>query len=90
MSADKPVTPEVLAALGPEKAARLTVWSTNHSLLFDLRIHSVVSCPIIFRIKHWFWEKGWWPKWLLGKWEDTVYDLYKAKHEEEDHCNCPS
>ena len=83
MSYFSPVTSTVLTVLAPEQRASLTKWSKNHSNLFDLRLHSMRTCPFLaytpayFTMKH---DSVEWAAWL--------YEFFKAKHEEEDHCNC--
>lgn len=83
MSYSKPVTKEVLAALDTDKRAKLVTWSTNHSNLFDLRLHSMKTCPFLVYTPAYFTIRK-----NTVKWASFLYDFFRNKHLEENHCKC--
>ena len=75
MSFLHPVTPEVLAALPPDKRRELAVYSKNHAGIFDLWLHTLKTCPLLSYTptyarlhKHVYA----WAEWLHG--------FFRAKH----------
>ncbi len=75
-----PVDKQTLDLLPPEKAMQLKTWSTNHSIVFDLRIHSMDTCPFLTYLPNTA---------LRGQeWADFAWKFYGAKHTEEDNCTC--
>ena len=83
----RPVDPVALSQLTPEQDRELAVYSKNHANLYDLRIHSIETCPILTYPPHYFLlhDKPGYGKWLL--------DFYHEKHNEEvalpwRHCTC--
>lgn len=63
----------------------LAVWSRNHARIFDLRLHSIRTCPYL----------AYFPAYVFlrknpAKWAAWLYKFYRNKHEEEDHCTCVS
>jgi len=77
MSFLRPVRAEVLAALNSRQAAELRVWSSQHASLFDLRLHSVHTCPYLaYSPAYLRLRKN--PK----KWARWLHDFYGAKQRE--------
>ena len=75
-----PVDQKTLDLLPPDKAMQLKTWSTNHSIVFDLRIHSMDTCPFLTYLPNTA---------LQGQeWADFCWKFYGAKHREEDNCTC--
>jgi hypothetical protein len=75
-----PVDQKTLDLLPADKALQLKTWSTNHAIVFDLRIHSMDTCPFLTYLPN----TG-----LQGQeWADFCWKFYGAKHREEDHCTC--
>ena len=75
-----PVEQQTLDLLPPDKAMQLKTWSTNHAIVFDLRIHSMDTCPFLTYLPNTA---------LRGQeWADFCWKFYGAKHTEEDHCTC--
>jgi len=83
MSFLQPVTSSVLGALDSTRAKELYVWSKNHLNIFDLRIHSIFSCPFLAYMPNYFLNKD-----NKTKWANWLYGFYKTKHQEENHCTC--
>ena len=83
MSYSKPVTSEVLAALPLDKQPKLIMWSTNHSNLFDLRIHTMKTCPFLVYTPAYFTMRK-----NTKKWAEFLYTFFQNKHIEENHCKC--
>lgn len=78
MSYFRPVRARVLAALDAKRAAELSVWSRQHANLFDLRLHSIRTCPFL----------AYPPAYLLlrkdtKRWALWLHAFYGAKHREE-------
>ena len=74
------VDKETLALLPPDKAMQLRTWSTNHSIVFDLRIHSMETCPFLTYLPNTS---------LKGQeWAEFAWKFYGAKHAEQDNCTC--
>jgi len=79
--------PQDVVQLLPEAQGReLAVYSKNHAVLFDLRIHSMDTCPFLtylpnsMSMNH---DSKEWAAWLL--------QFYRAKHQEEHglyNCTC--
>ena len=78
-----PVTPEVLAALSPEERRELAVWSRNHARIFDVRLHSIRTCPYLAYSPAFLFKRG-----NTAKWAAWLHRFYKRKHKEEGHCTC--
>ena len=81
----KPVDSQVLAGLDPLRAKELSVWSTRHSSIFGLRLHSIHTCPFL----------AYMPAYMmlhrnLAKWAPRLHEFYGHKHKEEGHCLCDS
>jgi hypothetical protein len=80
----QPVTPVVLNNLTPEKAEALVVYSANHGTIFDLRLHTIYTCPFLSYTPNYFYydnkESREWAEWL--------YWFFENKHKTEDHCSC--
>ena len=75
-----PVDKQTLDLLPPEKAMQLKTWSTNHSIVFDLRIHSMDTCPFLTYLPNTA---------LRGQeWAEFCWKFYGAKHREQDNCTC--
>ena len=74
------VDDETLALLPPDSAQELRTWSTNHAIVFDLRIHSMRTCPFLTYL----------PATALRgqEWADWAWKFYGAKHSEEGRCTC--
>ena len=75
------VDDKTLALLPPEKAQQLRVWSTNHSIVFDLRLHSLETCPFLSYLPAVMTLRE-------QEWANWAWSFYGAKHAEEDHCTC--
>lgn len=75
------VDEKTLSQLPPERAKQLKVWSTNHSVVFDLRIHSIDTCPFLAYLPAAVSLHG-------QEWAEFAYNFYSHKHIEEDHCTC--
>ena len=77
----RPVDAVALSQLTPAEDRELAVYSKNHANLYDLRIHSIETCPILTYPPHYFLlhDKPGYGRWLL--------DFYREKHNEE--CNLP-
>jgi hypothetical protein len=80
------VPPEVVGKLPEDQARQLSVYSTHHAALFDLRIHSMETCPFLtympnsLAMNH---DSKEYAVWLLK--------FYRAKHTEEKalyKCTC--
>jgi len=80
------VTPDILQRLPEQQARELSVYSSQHANLFDLRIHSMDTCPFLTYMPHAMFSN-----------HDTVeyatwlHDFYMHKHEEEQSiwgCTC--
>ena len=87
MSYFRPVRARVLAALDSRRAAELRVWSEQHANLFDLRIHSICTCPFLaYPPAYWRLRKD------TKKWAGWLHGFYGAKHREEGRrgrkCTC--
>jgi len=76
-----PVDNATLSLLPPDKAKELKTWSTNHAIVFDLRIHSMDTCPFLTYLPAATSLRG-------QEWADWAWKFYGAKHAEEDHCTC--
>jgi hypothetical protein len=83
MSFSKPVTSEVLAALPVDMRVKLATWSSNHSKIFDLRVHSMKTCPFLAYTPAYYSLKK-----DVKKWAAFLYSFYHYKHLEENHCKC--
>jgi hypothetical protein len=83
MSYFRPVRAKVLAALDGKRAAELQVWSRQHANLFDLRLHSIRTCPFL----------AYPPAYLMlrkdtKKWAQWLHGFYGAKHREARWWGC--
>jgi len=83
MSFLDPINSKVIAALSDKSAAELRVWSTNHGNIFDLRLHSLHTCPFLAYMPAYFRLRK-----NAGKWAAWLHEFYQYKHREEDDCNC--
>jgi len=75
------VDDETLSLLPPDRARELRTWSTNHSVVFNLRIHSMKTCPFLAYLPARSSLQG-------QEWADWAWEFYGAKHAEEDNCTC--
>lgn len=75
------VDDKTLSYLPEYKAKELKVWSTNHSIVFDARFHSLETCPFLSYLPAASTLRG-------QQRADWAWKFYGAKHREEDHCNC--
>jgi hypothetical protein len=78
-----PVTGTVLANLAPQQAHELTVYSASHGEIFDLRLHTIYTCPFLSYTPNYLvrdHQSQGWAEWLLW--------FFKEKHDTEDHCVC--
>ena len=75
------VDDETLSLLPPDRARELRTWSTNHAIVFDLRIHSMETCPFLTYLPARTFMQG-------QDWADWAWKFYAAKHREEGHCTC--
>ena len=78
-----PVKPKVLAALEPPVRRELEVWSRNHARIFDLRLHSMKTCPFLA-----YWPARIFLRKHTARWAAWLHKFYRHKHEEEGRCNC--
>lgn len=76
-----PVNSDTLALLPPERAQELKVWSTNHSVVFDARFHSMDTCPFLTYVPAASTLRG-------QEWAGFAWKFYGAKHREENNCTC--
>ena len=83
MSYLSPVTPEVLAALPPDKRRELAVWSRNHARIFDVRLHTIRTCPYLAYTPAYVFLRG-----NPARWAAWLRRFYRRKHKEEGRCNC--
>jgi hypothetical protein len=83
MSYREPCTPDVLAMLPPAQLTELRVWSKNHHNIFDLRIHSIFTCPLLSYPTAYLFIR---PNKL--KWAWWLHYMFGHKHSEENHCKC--
>jgi hypothetical protein len=78
-----PVRRRVFAALSPDRQRELAVWSRNHARIFDLRYHSIRTCPYLAYSPAYVFLRGNAPEWAAW-----LHRFYRHKHEEEGHCTC--
>ncbi len=78
MSYFRPVRAKVLAALDSKRANELRVWSEQHANLFDLRIHSIRTCPFLAYPPAYLMLRNDTKKWALW-----LHGFYGAKHRQE-------
>lgn len=76
-----PVKQETLDLLPADQATQLKVWSTNHAIVFDLRLHSMDTCPFLTYLPNAMALQG-------QDWAQFAWKFYGAKHREEDNCMC--
>ena len=75
------VDDETLSLLPPDRAQELRTWSTNHAIVFDLRLHSMETCPFLTYLPARTALRG-------QEWADWAWTFYGAKHREEGNCTC--
>jgi hypothetical protein len=81
-----PISRDVLQQLPESQARELQVYSTNHAVLFDLRIHSLDTCPFLSYMPN--------ETFMDHKSKDYaiwLHHFFSKKHEEEQdwyHCTC--
>jgi hypothetical protein len=65
------------------RARELSTWSTHHSSIFGLRLHSLRTCPFLAYIPAYaaLHEN-------LAKWAAWLHKFYGYKHKEEARCRC--
>jgi hypothetical protein len=77
---------EVLQKLPPIQARELEVYSTNHSVVFDLRLHSLDTCPFLSYLPNeTFMDHN------SKEYAVWLHNFYAKKHEEEENlwgCKC--
>jgi hypothetical protein len=78
MSFLNPVTSDVLRVLDPVRAHHLATWSKNHANIFDLRLHSINSCPFLSYIPAYLTKRQ-----DVGEWANWLYGFFGIKHQEE-------
>jgi len=83
MSFLDPVSSKILAALDTTKSNELRIWQHNHSNLFDLRLHSLRTCPFLAYIPAYIQKRK-----DTGKWAKWLHEFYGYKHKEENNCKC--
>jgi len=64
---------------------RLVVWHGEHPDIWDARVHSSKSCPVIYSLKYKNFQAG---TMSAEDWAEHVFKCFKAKHKEEGHCDC--
>ena len=79
----QPVNETVLAALPQQEAKALAVYSDHHANIFDLRLHSLTTCPFLAYAPAYLMLSG-----SPDLWADFLYRFYKAKHSETNRCTC--
>lgn len=82
-SCSSPVTPEVLSTMSVDKQEQLKVWSTNHANVFDLRIHSLNTCPFLTYMPNYMALQN--DNKKLG---EFLYSFYHYKHLEANCSKC--
>ncbi len=75
------VDDETLSLLPPDQSRQLRTWSTNHAIVFDLRLHSMETCPFLTYLPASASLHG-------QEWADWAWKFYGAKHREEGRCTC--
>ncbi len=75
------VDDKTLSLLAPQQARELRTWSTNHAIVFDLRLHSMDTCPFLTYLPASMSLQG-------QDWADWAWKFYAAKHREEGRCTC--
>jgi hypothetical protein len=81
-----PVSRDVLDRLPKAQAHELEVYSTQHAVVFDPRIHSLETCPFLSYLPQVTFSDHNSPEY--AQW---LYQFYSKKHEEEAdlwHCTC--
>ncbi len=79
----RPVDKKVLAALDPARARELAVYSAGHPGIFNVRLHSIRTCPYL----------AYMPAYAAlrkdpARWAPWLHRFYRHKHKEEGHCRC--
>jgi hypothetical protein len=81
-----PVSRDVLQKLPEAQARELEVYSTHHAVLFDLRIHSLETCPFLSYLPNeTFMDHN------SKEYAVWLHHFFCKKHEEEAdlwHCTC--
>lgn len=82
------VTPAVLANLPTDQARQLQVYSTQHANPFDLRLHSLETCPFLAYLPNVTFRSH-----TTVSYAQWCLRYYTAKHDEEStlfwrHCTC--
>lgn len=83
MSFLRPVRRKVLAALPPPQRAELAVWSRNHARIFDVRYHSIRTCPYLSYTPAYLFLRH-----KTARWAAWLHWFYGHKHKEEGRCTC--
>jgi hypothetical protein len=73
----------LVETLGEKKAKRVEVWHKKHYNVWDGRVHSGKTCPILV-----YTPKFAGTTFESAEFAEFAYDFYKAKHKEEDSCKC--
>jgi hypothetical protein len=77
---------EVCQKLPPAQARQLEVYSTNHAVAFDPRLHSIDTCPFFAYLPNeMFLDHN------SKEYAEWAYRYYSKKHEEEEwlwQCKC--
>lgn len=77
----RPIDENTISLLPPDQGQQLQVWSTNHSVVFDPRFHSMDTCPFLTYMPA--------ASFLQGEdWANFAWKYYAAKHREEGNCTC--
>ena len=77
------VDEKTISLLPPDQGAQLRVWSKNHSVVFDPRLHSMDTCPFLTYLPAATFLRG-------EDWAKFAWKFYGAKHREEGNCLCNS
>jgi hypothetical protein len=81
-----PISRDVLQQLPESQARELEVYSKNHAVIFDLRIHSLDTCPFLsYMPNETFMDHK------SKEYAIWLHHFFTKKHEEEQdwyHCKC--
>jgi len=75
------VDEKTISLLPADQGAQLRIWSKNHSVVFDPRLHSMETCPFLTYAPAAAFLQG-------EDWAEFAWKFYGAKHREEGNCTC--
>ena len=83
MSFFHPVSNKLLLLLNQLQCKELDTWSSEHSSIFDIRLHSLDTCPFLVYIPAYLSHDR-----KSKEWAEWLHDFFGHKHKEENKCNC--